>query len=281
VAEVGTRKLTFDLRPTTMAVEIQTMPSMNGFANGDADMDDGVKDGALRFTSGMILPPPEIKCEQAIAFNFVSSQVMTDPCQLRQPLLTERHSSLPVPPILLSSRTKFARISALILNSLSSTLPTHIMHITDTEWTGFHRVIWVMRMLWTRKARQKLGVRLSPSFKWMLGRSRLHQNSSWSCLTSAPLTCESRILSISWMCMLTGGQGHHETDGTLHCSKGPRFLGFFICTRRAKLSIRLFEAESLAFRILQSASGTILEGDKPEQGSIGSAAKAHEGRCTI
>jgi hypothetical protein len=52
----------------TMAVEIQTMPSLNGHANGDVDMGDAVKDGALRFTSGMILPPPEIKCEQHSMF---------------------------------------------------------------------------------------------------------------------------------------------------------------------------------------------------------------------
>jgi len=48
-----------------MAVETQTMPGMNGFSNGDADM--GEKEGTLRFTSGMILPPPEIKCEQLVS----------------------------------------------------------------------------------------------------------------------------------------------------------------------------------------------------------------------
>jgi hypothetical protein len=46
-----------------MAVETQMMPTLNGHANDDVGMGDAVKDGALRFTSGMILPPPEIKCE--------------------------------------------------------------------------------------------------------------------------------------------------------------------------------------------------------------------------
>lgn len=46
-----------------MAVATQTMPDLNGHANGDVDMDDVTRDGALRFTSGLILPPPEIKCE--------------------------------------------------------------------------------------------------------------------------------------------------------------------------------------------------------------------------
>jgi hypothetical protein len=55
-----------------MAVETQTIHGMNGFPNGDADM--GEKDGALRFTSGMILPPPEIKCEQQL----ISSRDRTD-----------------------------------------------------------------------------------------------------------------------------------------------------------------------------------------------------------
>ncbi|EGN96000.1 hypothetical protein SERLA73DRAFT_93926 [Serpula lacrymans var. lacrymans S7.3] len=43
-----------------MAVETQTMPGLNGHAyNGDVEMHDGVKEP--RFTSGLILPPPEIK----------------------------------------------------------------------------------------------------------------------------------------------------------------------------------------------------------------------------
>ncbi|KIJ69484.1 hypothetical protein HYDPIDRAFT_24321 [Hydnomerulius pinastri MD-312] len=45
-----------------MAVETQTMPAMNGHAfNGDVDMENGVKEPSLRFASGLILPPPEIK----------------------------------------------------------------------------------------------------------------------------------------------------------------------------------------------------------------------------
>lgn len=45
----------------TMAVETQTMPALNGHAfDGDTDM---TKEPALRFTSGLILPPPEIKCK--------------------------------------------------------------------------------------------------------------------------------------------------------------------------------------------------------------------------
>lgn len=49
-----------------MAVEIQTMPGLNGHPNGDVDMDAAVKDGVLRFTSGIILPPPEIKCKSCL-----------------------------------------------------------------------------------------------------------------------------------------------------------------------------------------------------------------------
>jgi splicing factor 3A subunit 1 len=51
-----------------MAVEIQTMPGLNGHTSGDVDMDvdTAVKDGVLRFTSGVILPPPEIKCKPCI-----------------------------------------------------------------------------------------------------------------------------------------------------------------------------------------------------------------------
>jgi len=44
-----------------MAVETQTMPVVNGHAfNDDFEMANGVP--SLRFTSGLILPPPEIKC---------------------------------------------------------------------------------------------------------------------------------------------------------------------------------------------------------------------------
>ncbi|KAG1877602.1 Pre-mRNA splicing factor PRP21 like protein-domain-containing protein [Suillus subalutaceus] len=45
-----------------MAVETQMMPVMNGHAfNGDVEMENGIRDPSLRFTSGLILPPPEIK----------------------------------------------------------------------------------------------------------------------------------------------------------------------------------------------------------------------------
>ena len=44
-----------------MAVETQTMPALNGHAfSGDANT---IKESSLRFASGLILPPPEIKCE--------------------------------------------------------------------------------------------------------------------------------------------------------------------------------------------------------------------------
>ncbi|KAG6376084.1 Pre-mRNA splicing factor PRP21 like protein-domain-containing protein [Boletus reticuloceps] len=45
-----------------MAVETQTMPALNGHAiNGDTDVNK-----EPRFASGLILPPPEIKCETAL-----------------------------------------------------------------------------------------------------------------------------------------------------------------------------------------------------------------------
>jgi hypothetical protein len=46
-------------------VETMTMPVANGHAGDDedAEMNFATKDGALRFSSGLILPPPEIKCE--------------------------------------------------------------------------------------------------------------------------------------------------------------------------------------------------------------------------
>ncbi|KAH7930849.1 hypothetical protein BV22DRAFT_1138400 [Leucogyrophana mollusca] len=56
-----------------MAVETQTMPAMNGHAfNDDIDMHNGVKDSSLRFTSGLILPPPEIKSVIDRTANFVT-----------------------------------------------------------------------------------------------------------------------------------------------------------------------------------------------------------------
>lgn len=45
----------------TMAVETQTMPALNGHVfDDDVDM---ANEPSLRFASGLILPPPEIKCE--------------------------------------------------------------------------------------------------------------------------------------------------------------------------------------------------------------------------
>ena len=46
-----------------MAVETQTMPALNGHTNGDVQMHDVAEGNGVRFSSGLILPPPEIKCE--------------------------------------------------------------------------------------------------------------------------------------------------------------------------------------------------------------------------
>jgi hypothetical protein len=44
------------------------MPAMNGFANGHAngDVDMASADDIPRFSTGLILPPPEIKCTRQI-----------------------------------------------------------------------------------------------------------------------------------------------------------------------------------------------------------------------
>lgn len=47
---------------TTMAVDTQTMPAMDASALNGSDTLNDVKDASLRFVSGLILPPPEIKC---------------------------------------------------------------------------------------------------------------------------------------------------------------------------------------------------------------------------
>ena len=45
---------------------------MNGSANTDYEMADA-QAGAVRFTSGLILPPPEIKCEFIYPFFIISN----------------------------------------------------------------------------------------------------------------------------------------------------------------------------------------------------------------
>lgn len=42
-------------------VDVEMSPAMNGHVNGNGDMNG--KEASVRFTSGLILPPPEIKCE--------------------------------------------------------------------------------------------------------------------------------------------------------------------------------------------------------------------------
>lgn len=54
---------------------------MNGNANTDYEMADATQVGAVRFTSGLILPPPEIKCEFFIYPFYV--QPLTKPLNLK------------------------------------------------------------------------------------------------------------------------------------------------------------------------------------------------------
>lgn len=54
---------------------------MNGSANADYEMADATQVGAVRFTSGLILPPPEIKCEFFILS--LNVQPLTQPLNLK------------------------------------------------------------------------------------------------------------------------------------------------------------------------------------------------------
>ena len=54
---------------------------MNGSANTDYEMADATQVGAARFTSGLILPPPEIKCEFFTYPFYV--QLLTQPLNLK------------------------------------------------------------------------------------------------------------------------------------------------------------------------------------------------------
>ncbi|KII88956.1 hypothetical protein PLICRDRAFT_175203 [Plicaturopsis crispa FD-325 SS-3] len=56
-----------------MSVETQALPVTNGHANGNGDVEMGaVKEHSLRFASGLILPPPEIKSVIDRTANFVA-----------------------------------------------------------------------------------------------------------------------------------------------------------------------------------------------------------------
>ena len=56
--------------PDMADVAIPNGHYMNGSANADYEMTDATQVGAVRFTSGLILPPPEIKCEFFIYISF-------------------------------------------------------------------------------------------------------------------------------------------------------------------------------------------------------------------
>lgn len=48
-----------------MAVETQLVDGLNG----SAETPNGTREPSIRFASGLILPPPEIKCEYAFPLN--------------------------------------------------------------------------------------------------------------------------------------------------------------------------------------------------------------------
>ena len=55
----------------SMLVDSATPSVPDGHTNGDVDMVDGQREGVMRFAaSGIILPPPEIKCEHAFRYLF-------------------------------------------------------------------------------------------------------------------------------------------------------------------------------------------------------------------
>ena len=167
---------------TTMAVEIQTMPTLNGHAfNGDTDMN---KEPSLRFASGLILPPPEIKCESSIRLD--QSLRADTPFQLSstEPPSSSRAQSTPR-----SSRTRFARISVRIPSSRSSTLRTLIMLTIGIVWTEY-----LPERKWRKyqRTRQQWRVKKRLWCRKTLVSNHLSPNSSWICQASVPLICKSR-----------------------------------------------------------------------------------------
>lgn len=107
-----------------MAQVLTQTPLMNGSApealqNGSAD---GQVTGGnfLRFSGGLILPPPEIKgVSSLLNFALVNCMLILDLSQKFQLLSTKQQRSSPIPRTPLNSRTKSEKANVQILNSRS------------------------------------------------------------------------------------------------------------------------------------------------------------------
>ena len=52
--------------PTNIDIASSTPPPLNGVVNGNGSANDSASAGTLKFTTGLILPPPDVKCTVSI-----------------------------------------------------------------------------------------------------------------------------------------------------------------------------------------------------------------------
>ncbi len=122
-------KLSWELcRSVALTLTMNVLTETNGHANGIVDYDMEPAVATARFASGLILPPPEIKCPSC-------SVHVIHSINFSQPSLTELLSLSPALLIHLNSRTKFAKASAPTPNSLFSIPRIRTMPIIATKWT--------------------------------------------------------------------------------------------------------------------------------------------------
>lgn len=68
-------------------MEVAVVPNGHPNGNVDIDMEFLPKDGALRFASGLILPPPEIKCEHPPSHSRPKTIILSQMLFISQPQL--------------------------------------------------------------------------------------------------------------------------------------------------------------------------------------------------
>lgn len=138
---------------------------------------------ALRFSTGLILPPPEIKCKFCHLASFTRTHNSSS-----QPSSTGQPCSLPAPPTLPNSRTKLGRANVQTPSFPSLIPSTLTTHTIDTDSIALLKETSVMKPY--RKT-SRLTVKCRPLNRWMSVWSPPKHNSFWICRTLAQLTCMS------------------------------------------------------------------------------------------
>lgn len=247
-----------------MAVETQTMPVMNGHAfDGDFEMENDVP--SLRFTSGLILPPPDIKCKflslyRALVFCGIETPGIFSAVIDRTALFVARSANPPQ----FEDKIRENQRQDPKFSFLNPADPYHAYYRHRMD-----RIAAGEELDDSSEEKEKTtGVEETPVVPEDLGVEPPQPQFAMD----MPSVSHIDLCVLGRVCRnLTNHlcQRYHETDRTFHCPPWQDFLSDPFAERGKELSVRLLAAHAFSLWSLQPPRRAISQNSVSGEGTVG------------